>query len=345
MRDAKYWSGRWRGVAARSAVALTLLFAPVTSAGCALRATHGDYESYRAYRLAEDSQQRALAGALYLERHPRGTFADEVRAALSLEEERFYAARATSAQGLRDYLRVYPDGRYADAVRAELAGLSWREAEDVAAGERAREASEAAAAETLRAHRAFTRDQLDLFLGVLLRLRSWDLPMEQVVQDHPGFDRAFAHEPRPVCDATQCTKVLRVNFALPIADGAVVARVSEVRVVLRLEQERLLGAEVWLPGYGFSRWSELENRAPVNDDDAEARREAVRWAMAQLAPLLEAALGDSFQASARAPLPSPVGHSPLLSLDADGVSVDVVVAAEGGDGLDGLVIGPRAAVR
>ena len=139
-------------------------------------------------------------------------------------------------------------------------------------------------------------------------------------------------------------KTLRVAFALPTQGGAVLQRVSELRVVLRLEDERLMGAEIWLGSFGFSRWSELENRAAVDDADPEARREAVAWALGQVAPLLEAGLGDTFEAAERGPLPASEPNTPLLSLDAGALSVDVVVAGEGSAGLDGLVIGPRAAV-
>lgn len=330
-------------VAALAGVVFGLALLASAPLGCSLRATHGDYDAYRSYRLADDQSARALAGATYLERYPEGVYAEEVRAALGAEEERFYAVRASSAAGLRDYLRVYPTGRHAAAAHAELQALSRRDAEDAAAVTRAREASEAAAAAALRAHRGFTRERLDLFLGVLLRVDTWGQPMEQVVQAHPELDRAFAADPRPVCDATRCTKTLRVSFALPTDEGGVVERVSQVVVVLTLDDERLLGAEVWLPGFGFSRWYELETRTAVDDEDPEARRAATSWALAEIAPMLQAALGESFTAGARPPLASTRGDVPLLVLDAGGLSVDVVVAADGAaGGVDGFVIGPRA---
>jgi len=326
------------------ALGVALLSVSLTLAACTLGASHGDYGAYRSYRLATDPHDRALAGADYLAGFPHGVYADEVRAALGAEEERFYAARAGSAQGLHDYLRVFPSGRHSERARADLAALARRDAEDRAEAERAQEASEMAAAEALRAHRNATRDELVRFLGVLLAVDTWGQPMEQVVQRHPEFDRAFASDPRPVCDPTRCVKTLRVAFALPTQGGAVLQRVSELRVVLRLEDERLMGAEIWLGSFGFSRWSELENRAAVDDADPEARREAVAWALGQVAPLLEAGLGDTFEAAERGPLPASEPNTPLLSLDAGALSVDVVVAGEGSAGLDGLVIGPRAAV-
>ncbi|MCA9578766.1 MAG: hypothetical protein R3B40_01685 [Polyangiales bacterium] len=310
---------------------------------CAWRATRADYGAYRVFRLAQDEHQRAVAGADYLHAFPEGVYADEVRAALGAAEERFYAGRASSARGLVDYLTIYPTGRYADRARAELDVLARREAESTADRERARAASEEAAAEALRAHRAFTRDRLVEFLGVLLRVRAWEQPMEVVVREHPALDVAFRAEPRPRCDASRCVKTLHVSFALPLPDGSIAPRASELRVVLRLADERLLGAEVWLPGYGFSRWYELETRSAVDDADVEARRAAIAWALAQVAPLLEEALGETFESGVRGPLPSTEQHTPLLALDAAGLSVDVVVAEPEGAGLDGFVIGPRAA--
>ncbi|MBK6578500.1 MAG: hypothetical protein IPG17_20355 [Sandaracinaceae bacterium] len=332
----------WPSLGMGVCVPVGLLLFGVVVVGCTLRATHGDYGAYRTYRLAEDPHERSIAGADYLVAYPEGVYANEVRAALGAEEERFYAARAGSAQGLRDYLRVYPAGVHSQRARAELLALGQREAEDATEAERAREAQEAAAADALRAHRGFTREQLTLFLGVLLRVDSWGQPMAQVVQRHPELDRAFASLPRPLCDAARCVKTLHVSFALPTQGGAVAQRVSELRVVLRLEDERLLGAEIWLSGFGFSRWSELENRSPVDDADPEQRRAAIAWALQQVAPLLEAGLGDSFEAAERPALPSSEPSTPLVLLDAGALSVDVVVAGEGSAGLDGLVIGPRA---
>lgn len=332
----------WRSATHVPHVVLVLALC-AAAVSCTLRATHGDYGAYRTYRLASDPHERSLAGADYLAAYPEGVYADEVRAALGAEEERFYASRAGSAQGLRDYLRIYPSGVYSQRAQADLSALSRREAEDAAEAARAREADEAAAAEALRAHRSATRDQLVLFLGVILAVDAWEQPMEQVVALHPEFDRAFASDPRPVCDATRCVKTLRVAFALPTQGGAVAQRVSELRVVLRLADERLMGAEIWLSSFGFSRWSELENRVAVDDADPEARRTAIAWALGQVAPLLEAGLGDAFEAAERAPLPASEPSTPLVLLDAPRLSVDVVVAGEGGDGLDGLVIGPRAA--
>ncbi len=341
------WTSRAASVLGALLFASALSLLGVAGAGCALRAPRADYSAYRAYRLADSPHDRSVAGAAYIESFPDGVYADEVRGALDLEEERFFASRRESVAGLQEYLRVYPDGRHAAAVRAELSALARREAASAAQREAQLREAEAVAADDLRAHRAWPREQLARFLAVLLRVQGWGAPIEDEVRRSPAFNEAFAASPRPICSATECVKTLRLAYTLPGVGGPPSQRSVVVEVVLRLDQERLMGAEIWLPGFGFSRWSELERRSVLSDEDPEQRREAVAWALSQIAPMLQEHLGGEARASEGAALPSSASVAPTLRLDTAGPSVDVYVAdPQGADaggahaGSDGIVIGP-----
>jgi len=90
-----------------------------------------DLEDYRAFRVAEAEGTRLARAKRYLERHPRGTWAEEVRSAFEEEEPRFFARAQESREGVRRYLADLPEGPHADAALALLIayGSSMQDAE------------------------------------------------------------------------------------------------------------------------------------------------------------------------------------------------------------------------
>ena len=80
-----------------------------------------DLEDYRAYRVAAAEGTRLARAQRYLERHPNGTWAPEVRAAFADEEPRWFEEAQTSRELARRYIADLPNGPHADAARAMLA--------------------------------------------------------------------------------------------------------------------------------------------------------------------------------------------------------------------------------
>ena len=325
--------------------------------GCVLGVSRDEYASYRRYRMADAPSSRLDAGREYLDAHPDGFYADEVRSAMRLREESVYASRSGSEEGLNAYLRLYPNGEYSERAREELAALAERAARDRQALEASRVRDDAAAAEMLRARREWVRDRLRDLLVPLLSIRTWGDEMEVIVARYPELDRAFSTAPRPVCDEQTCVKHLSLRYQVSGFEGPV-TRSVEVVARLELRDERLVGASLWMPGFGLSRWFELEHREAVDDADEEARHRALAWALAEVEGLLR----DHLTAGEPAPEPlaATPGH-PLLSLRVEartgegeasgqGIQVDLVVAAEGDDpdllgdafAADGFVVGPAA---
>jgi hypothetical protein len=83
----------------------------------------GDLEDYRAFRVAAAEGTRLARALRYLERHPKGAFADEVRGAFDEEEPRFFERSQATSEGARRYLADLPDGPHATAALALITAL------------------------------------------------------------------------------------------------------------------------------------------------------------------------------------------------------------------------------
>ena len=109
-----------------ASMATTLVLA-VTLDGCAtfrtMTASSGDLEDYRAFRVAGAEGTRLARAKRYLELHPSGAFAEEVRAAFEIEEPRYFEKAQATREGARRYIVDLPDGPHAAAALALLTAL------------------------------------------------------------------------------------------------------------------------------------------------------------------------------------------------------------------------------
>ena len=115
-----------RRVRASRAVALALARAASAAARRfePMIASSGDLEDYRAFRVAAAEGTRLARAKTYLERHPKGAFADEVSGRLRGGGAALLRARAGDrARASRRYLADLPDGPHADAALALLIAL------------------------------------------------------------------------------------------------------------------------------------------------------------------------------------------------------------------------------
>src|SRR5579862_9704831 len=110
---------RPEGLARAVAVAtITRAIAVATTSGaffgCAVPtqmfAAADDYADYRQFRVAAEPGKRLARAQAYLERHPRGHWADEVRVAFDSEEEAWFEAAKESRARARDYVVDLPHG-------------------------------------------------------------------------------------------------------------------------------------------------------------------------------------------------------------------------------------------
>lgn len=315
------------------ALSAALAGCAASSAGCAeLRPTLApadDVEDYRAFRVAAAEGTRLARAKRYLERHPSGTWAPEVRAAFDDEEPRYFAAAQESREGIRRYLADLPDGPHADAALALLAafGSSMQDAElrDIARRVRYDDAKLEAAAVQRRA----VGEGILSAVGVLLD------------DDVYGAPRA---------DAPLKLRALLLGKDAPTWGGVPARREDDYFFLLptRPEREsRLLTLEIGVEEEGgvvrggrvegsdmFVRWAEADQIVRLDSSSAEDRTEAEVHAMARL----EGALERRFPSSA---CPDARKDRELYHRACDGWEVVVTPGAKAGD-KDAIVIsGPR----
>ncbi|MEM9862065.1 MAG: hypothetical protein AAF938_10645 [Myxococcota bacterium] len=258
----------------------------VALGGCAAYASRSDYAAYRRYRLASSEMDELRAMRDYLEAHPNGRFEPEIRADYEAFEGDYYEDARSTQAGLRAYLEVYPRGRFQEEAARRLAALSTVRSRRVNddAERRTREQAERDAA--LAERRQWADRAVAYWSRVLLGVSNWDVPMEQVVADSADFDQAFVADPRPRCSATECVKFYALSYGITAVGQTRLERRIELALRLRLDEGRLVGAELLMPNRGFSRWYELENNTPVLDADPESRQATIEWALARIIPIL-----------------------------------------------------------
>lgn len=269
-----------------------LVLAGTVLSGCALFAAKGDYRDYRAIRLADDDQDRAIRMAEYVEAHPEGSWAAEVRAERAEAEPSIFEATKSTRDGLAFYLRAYPNGTYSAQAQQRLAALS------AVQGRRDDEASTAAdvrqdqrdAAAELR--RSWGTRAVGFWTRILVGVDNWGSPIAQVAGSNADFSAAFGQQPRPRCSVSECIKFYQLDYAIPIPGRTREERTIRMLLRLRMQDGNLVRAEMLMPNRGFSRWYELENRTLIFDADPEARNQAVEWALQRIVPIIrEAAPG------------------------------------------------------
>lgn len=256
------------------------------SAGCAVFAGKGDYRDYRAVERAEDERARQVAMAEYLQAHPDGQWADEIRAERERQELAIFEAGKSTADGLAHYLRVYPEGQYVEQARQRLAALeavegSRRAGEEAAQGVRRERRQEA-----LEARRQWATKAITYWSRVLLGVQRWGEPIAEVARSNEEFNRAFGAPPRPRCSQSECIKFYQLDFALPVPGRTRVDRSLRILLRLKLDDGKLTRAEMLLPDRGFSRWYELEEQQFVEDADPELRQQAIDWALGKIIPTI-----------------------------------------------------------
>ncbi|MDH5671685.1 MAG: hypothetical protein OEZ06_06020 [Myxococcales bacterium] len=257
-------------------------------AGCVLFVAKADYADYRAIRLAPSEPARLLAMRRYMERHPEGTYAAQVQGEREQRDAETFDAHRATRKGLELYLAAFPDGRFVTQARERLAVVEGIEAQR----ERARVQAEALVQARKERDAELRRTWITRFVGYWLRsfaeLKGWGRAIGDVAGSNPEFSLAFGRIPRPRCTAQECVKYYGSPFGVPIPGGTRLERTMRLTLRLWVEGGRLQRADLLLPAWGFSRWSELEQRAPVIDAEPLERTRAVEWALAQVQQMLAA---------------------------------------------------------
>jgi hypothetical protein len=255
------------------------------SSGCATFRTmvtsSGDLEDYRAFRVAGAEGTRLARAKRYLERHPKGAFVDEVRAAFDDEEPHFFERASASREGARRYLADLPDGPHAAAAFALLTALesSMQDAELRDIAQKARH--DDAKLETAAVQRRAVGEAVLGAVGVLLDEESYGAPRAEgpralrqlmtgrattwgSVPARREEDHYFLLPTRPERESRLVTLSITLSERAGIVAGGAVE-----------------GADL------FVRWAEADQIVKLDPSAPEDRAEAHVHAMARLEGAME----------------------------------------------------------
>ncbi len=258
----------------------------VVLAGCAplrtVTAPSAELEDYRAFRVAAAEGTRLARAKRYVERHPRGVWANEVKAAYEDEEPVYFQNAQTSREGVRRYLADLPDGPHSAAALSLLMAFesSMQDAElrDLARRVRLEDAKLEAAAVQRRA----IGETILSTLGVLLDDDVYGAPLSEA----PAKLRALLlGRTTPTWGSVPARQEEDYFFVLP-------TRPERESRLLTLETSvdqtggvvvgaRIEGADMLV------RWAEADQIVRLDSSAAEDRTEAQVHAMARLEGALE----------------------------------------------------------
>jgi hypothetical protein len=296
-------------------VAVMTAFACLVCA-CATVTTKDEYAAYRAAEIAEADATRLTAERDYLAKYPGGRWAGEFQEDMAQSETKFFESQRYTEAGMKLYLDLYPKGTFASQVRSRLAAMGTLERRQREQQETMTAVAEAKSAREAELRRTWMTRFLGHWLHLLTHLQGWGAPIASVATQNAAFSKAFGRAPRPRCTHDECLKYYTGAYAIPIPGGTRVERTSQFIVLLRLDQGKLVRAELLMPGWGFSRWSELENRTMVVDVAPEERDAAVAWATDKLRAMLPELQGATPEAGyALAPIAKPVIGPPGTLID------------------------------
>lgn len=319
---------------ARRVVAASLA---CTLCGCAvptqMLASPSDLQDYRAFRMAAHEGRRLFEAQRYLKRHPKGAWADEVRAAFDEEEAAWFEAAKTSRARAREYVVDLPDGPHVDAART-LMVLFDEHQDDVETLALLADVQRTAAKldyETGRRHHV--SDVILAEVGALANPATWGARLEA---PPPALAAVLRGEVEPTWGAgLHAQRKDSLIFVIPTPAGAQ-ASVVDVTFQLWLEGGRI--TQGVLRGDNlFVRWTEAQLTRVLDAGSADDRKLA--------ASTVADVLGGAFEAllpASRCATPGPPGPGGILLRACDGWTVSVRMGEVPGalDVVD--VRGPRA---
>lgn len=282
----------------------------VIGTGCAIVATKSEYADYRAVRTAVDQRARLTAMTHYVQEHPSGTWEPELQAERHRIEADVWETSRTSREGLQYYLATFPDpdAPHREQALARLAAVQTVEGRrsDELARQRRIEEQRRAADDDRR--RTWMTRAMGYWTRTLLGIDNWGSPIADVARANPAFSTAFGERPRPRCNRNECLKFYQNAYAIPVPGSTRIERSMQFILRLKMNGGNVDRVELLMPGKGFSRWFEMENRQPVVDEDPQQRDQAIAWAIERLAPVLTELLANAttrehYEMGLIAPLP------------------------------------------
>ena len=273
------------------------LIAALALAGCQTLASHGEYESYRSVREADNERAQLAAMRDYVQANPEGLWRERVQGERDAREEGVWTRALGSVDGLLFYQEVYPDGRHYDEASERVAALRHGRSTIVGIGN----GRDARLAERRRTwgERTLTR-----WLGSMASITALGAPAREFTRDNGEFLEAFTGDHR--CGEGYCVRTERERYHLAVPGATRIDRELAVEIRTRHERGRVTRVELVMPERGFTRWYEMANGELMNDHDPEARRQSVAWASERLAAVLARTWPGAERIGDRAPALAPL---------------------------------------
>lgn len=258
--------------------------------GCAaarqLGADSGDFQDYRAFRLAADEGTRLRRAQDYLEAHPGGAWAAEVRAAFDAEEQTFFEAASASRARTSKYLAYLPRGPHATAAIALLTAFDTKLEDDetmhMLAAARRTEATLAHAADQRRAVG-------ETVLGAVSALLDADVYGAQVDDAPLPLRHVLGGEAAPTWGPPRVARERDVFFSIPTVLQRESRALTLKIAVVRDAEGRITAGRISGPDL-FVMWTEADEMRALDPTSPAARAAAARHVVDVLSGAFEAVL-------------------------------------------------------
>ncbi|HEY8038301.1 MAG TPA: hypothetical protein VIF15_00835 [Polyangiaceae bacterium] len=305
---------------AAAVLGLGLWALPGCSVPRQMLAAPDDLSEYRAFRAAAHEGARLAAAQRYLEHHPRGAWADEVRLVFDAEEAAWFEAAKTSRSRAREYVVDLPTGPHSDAARALLVLFDEHQGDVETLTLLAEARRTAATLDIESARRRHVGELVLAEIAALLDPRAWGAPLD--APPAPLASVLRGEVPPTWGGATHARRQDALFFVLPTPQGSQ-ARVLEVTLQLWLEHGRI--AQGIIQGDDlFARWTEA-TLTRIVDPTSASDRELVR---ATVTDLVSGALEATLPADSCA---VPPRDGELLARSCDGWTLSMRVGTAEGE--------------
>ncbi|MDP9035409.1 MAG: hypothetical protein M3O50_11435 [Myxococcota bacterium] len=241
-----------------------------------------DLADYRAFRHAEREGERLERAQHYLDRHPRGVWADEVRAVFDGEEVTWFEGAKLSRERARDYLADLPRGPHAAVARAILA-LPIERGNDLDTLVLLAQAQHTAGELDLEsAQRRRVGEVILEELSALLDPLTWGAGLDD---PPPALERALLGSTRTWMTAIPSLRSDELFFRVR-APTASEERVVPLRLRVTIERRQVVTAQIEGEDL-FVRWAEAIRAQPLDPTRAGDRAVAADAVIQVLARAIE----------------------------------------------------------
>jgi hypothetical protein len=256
--------------------------------GCAafkqVVAENSDLADYRSFKVAAREGVRLARAQAYLEAHPHGTWAGDVRAAFDAEEPPYFEACQRSRAGVSDYLVDLPRGPHVPAAFALLVAYDAK-VEDVETARLMRDARRTEA--QLEAAAAGRRAVGEAILGAVGALCEDNVYGGSIDEAPPSLRRTLGGEAAPTWGPIPARRQRDRFFVLPTQGGRE-SRVASMTVSVERDERGAITAGRIEGQDLFVRWDEADLVRSLDASSPNHRSEAAFHARERLEGAFEA---------------------------------------------------------